>query len=99
MGNSEESFRSIDSWVQDAKEFGRTNMPLVIVGNKSDLAGMRVISVDQANSKAKEEEACYIETSAKNGDNVEKAFEMLACTILENIKLGKELTLKINRQN
>ncbi|MGE3920101.1 MAG: GTP-binding protein [Gammaproteobacteria bacterium] len=51
--------------------------PIIIVGNKSDLASERVISEAKAQEFAKKYGLNYIETSAKSGNNVNEAFEML----------------------
>jgi GTPase KRas len=53
------------------------NVPIVIVGNKSDLANERNVSYQEGLELAKKYNTEYIETSAKNNTNVEQAFYAL----------------------
>ena len=48
--------------------------PLILVGNKCDLIDKREVSEEEANACAKQWNAIYIETSAKNCHNVQKVF-------------------------
>lgn len=47
-------------------------IPLLLVGNKSDLEDRRQVSVDEARGKAEEWGVQYVETSAKTRANVDK---------------------------
>lgn len=47
-------------------------IPLLVVGNKSDLEDKRQVSVDEAAAKAGEWGVQYVETSAKTRANVDK---------------------------
>lgn len=47
-------------------------IPLLLVGNKSDLEERRQVSVDEARGKADEWGVQYVETSAKTRANVDK---------------------------
>ena len=49
-------------------------MAKLLVGNKSDLEGDRVVPLDAAKSFADENQLAFIETSAKTGVNVRDAF-------------------------
>ncbi|KAF7666310.1 hypothetical protein LDENG_00111930, partial [Lucifuga dentata] len=49
-------------------------IPLLLVGNKSDLEDRRQVSVDEARSKAEEWGVQYVDTSAKTRANVDKVF-------------------------
>uniref|UniRef100_A0A671XST9 small monomeric GTPase n=1 Tax=Sparus aurata TaxID=8175 RepID=A0A671XST9_SPAAU len=49
-------------------------IPLLLVGNKSDLEERRQVSVDEARGKAEEWGVQYVETSAKTRANVDKVF-------------------------
>ena len=59
-----ESFKNIESW--------RTEF---LVGNKTDLEEQRVIQKEEANKFAEEHNLPYIETSAKEGFNIEELFD------------------------
>jgi Ras-related protein Rab-7A len=67
--------------VQDPETF-----PFMVVGNKSDMgADGRVVTTEQAQKFVKElgNEIEHIETSAKDNQNVAKAFTRLAQKALE----------------
>uniref|UniRef100_A0A672PQH7 small monomeric GTPase n=2 Tax=Sinocyclocheilus grahami TaxID=75366 RepID=A0A672PQH7_SINGR len=49
-------------------------IPLLLVGNKSDLEDRRQVSADEARTKADEWSVQYVETSAKTRANVDKVF-------------------------
>lgn len=50
------------------------NIPFLLVGNMSDLAEQRQVSVDEATKRAQEWKVEYVETSAKTRANVDKVF-------------------------
>ncbi|MHA2367423.1 MAG: GTP-binding protein [Candidatus Hodarchaeales archaeon] len=93
-----DSFVNAQSWVNELwKSNGKGPVPIVLLGNKSDLRGRGAdeISNDQAIAyadKVSEEtraagfEVSYMETSAKSGQNVDQAFEMLGKSILEYVR-------------
>ena len=52
-------------------------IPLVVVGNKSDLEDRRKVTVEEATTKAQEWGVPYVETSAKTRANVDKVCYMV----------------------
>ncbi|KAJ3380765.1 GTP-binding protein [Lobulomyces angularis] len=52
-------------------------VPIVIVGNKSDLHNSRQVTVKELESLATEWKCSYIETSAKLNQNIIKVFELM----------------------
>ncbi len=68
---------NILKWIKDLWSFtGR--IPIVLIGNKVDLEIMRTIREKDAKSFADQVPCPYIETSAKEGQGVEEAFNELA---------------------
>lgn len=66
-------------------------MPLILIGNKSDLDDRRQVRREEATDKATKWSKPYIETSAKTRENVDKAFfdlmrEIKARKMAENSK-------------
>ncbi len=80
------TFESIpQKWLKDFKKYVKKEGAYILIGNKSDLEDQRSVSTDQAERMAKELSAVdYIETSAKENLNVEKAFQDLVYQILRN---------------
>ena len=77
-----DSFEKVKEWYEELNELiGETNIPIVLVGNKVDLAEQRVVSTTEGEDLAKSLSTNgieYIETSALTGDNVKDAFELIA---------------------
>jgi small GTP-binding protein len=77
-----ESFEKIKDWHGELNQLiDEINIPIVIVGNKTDLSEQRVISIAEGEDLTKslsEKGLSYIETSALTGANVIDAFELIA---------------------
>jgi small GTP-binding protein len=77
------SYHTLSRWVRELKQFGPPNILLTVVGNKTDLAHeMRNVDQHEAREFAKSIGAVYMETSAKNGINVDEVFQELARRIV-----------------
>jgi len=77
------SFNSVTKWIENIRE--HTNNPnIILIGNKLD-AENRVVSFDQGNSFAINNNIKFYETSAKNGDNVYDAFTSFTANIIESV--------------
>lgn len=74
---------SINYLVQSNNSVTRTEPILQVIGNKADLRHVREIPVDRAEAFAREHGLAFIETSAKDNENVALAFEKLVATIFE----------------
>ena len=74
---SEKTFENVDKWLSEIKEQTNKDIKLIIVGNKIDLKDKKVISTEQAKTKAKELGIPLMETSAKDATNVKEAFNDL----------------------
>ena len=59
-------------------------IPMILVGNKQDLANNREVSYDEAKKLADSWNIEYIETSARNNINCYEAFDHLAVKIYES---------------
>ena len=81
-----DSFSAIESkWLKDFKNYVKKEGAYILIGNKVDLEGQRTVEKQEGEKLAKKIEAsAFIETSAKSGKNVEKAFKNLVYQILRN---------------
>jgi len=77
------NLESVKAWIKDIKESVPHNIPVVIVGNKSDLQEELVISEEEIKSLAKELGFHYILTSCKTGENINEAFLYIAYRFIE----------------
>ncbi len=80
------TFENITSkWLNDFKQYGQSNGIFILIGNKIDMEGSVKIQSEDGLKLSKELKAIdFIETSAKYGDNVEKAFKKLVMSVLNN---------------
>lgn len=96
------TFLSATSWLNDLRQIAEENIVVVLVGNKSDLASSSTVTGDDHAENKRQvtreeaEEWCkangvmqYVETSAKSGDGVERAFLEVAERIYQNIEAGR----------
>jgi small GTP-binding protein len=95
-----QSFESLPNWLKDSLEATNQNIGLVLVGNKCDLENQRKVDSNMARQFAKENNLLFLETSAKNGANIEKIFQILSEQILAKIDaklINPEVELGIKR--
>lgn len=59
------------------RTYADASVDLVLIGNKSDLDGERAVEERQGKDLADEYNIPFIETSAKDGSNVNQAFALL----------------------
>ncbi|GAB7351283.1 hypothetical protein MBLNU459_g1700t1 [Dothideomycetes sp. NU459] len=99
------TFNAVTAWLQDLRLIAEEGIVVILVGNKSDLAHASTAASDGAAAdehnkrqvtRQEAEEWCkqnkvmqYVETSAKSGENVERAFLEVAERIHQNIEAGK----------
>jgi small GTP-binding protein len=98
------SFENIETWYQSISEDENKNkLPVVLIGNKSDLEEKRQISKETGIDLAEKFgiENHFYETSCKTGENVEKAINDLVNQIYEKFgsKNNNSSSLKISSQN
>jgi small GTP-binding protein len=85
---NETSFKRLDNWVQSFKET-RGDKPLLLIGNKIDLEDKIEVPKEKGQEYASEHGFEFIQTSAKTGNNVDKAFHDLIKDVLD--ELAEEL--------
>ncbi|KAJ5077769.1 hypothetical protein M0811_05459 [Anaeramoeba ignava] len=79
---NEESFNKLDFWFEEFINFSKENAIPMIIGNKFDLEKERKISKEMGENFAEENKGLFMETSAKDGTNIQEAFEELTKEIL-----------------
>ena len=95
-----ESFQKLnDFWMDQLNMHAPKKAKSVLVGNKSDLAGQRQVSIEDAEKFAKDNNLKYYEVSAKEGTKVVELFFYLANEIYqshtyEENNYNKNITLK-----
>jgi small GTP-binding protein len=85
---SPESFASVEDWLKDLREVARTDVVVVLIGNKSDLVEKRQITRDVAQEFADKNTMLYFETSARTGDNIPSAVTQCVLQIEKKVDDG-----------
>ncbi|KAB2091981.1 hypothetical protein ERO13_A03G215800v2 [Gossypium hirsutum] len=75
------TFENVSRWLKELRDHADSNIVIMLIGNKTDLKHLRAVSTEDGQSYAEKEGLSFIETSALEAINVEKAFQ----TILSEI--------------
>jgi len=76
--SSADSFGKAKTWIKELQRQGNPGMIMSLAGNKADLADVRQVASEEAQSYAAENGLIYWETSAKTNANVQELFEDIA---------------------
>lgn len=76
-----QSFLNTSKWIDDVRTERGKDVVMMLVGNKTDLAEKREVSVEEGESRAKEHDIMFIETSAKLGFNIKALFRKVASSL------------------
>ena len=79
------SFKKIETWYENLSGDSNNILPIVLIGNKSDLKEERVVSTEDGKELAKKlnMEKHFYETSCQNGENVHEAINDLVQQIYD----------------
>ncbi|XP_076072421.1 ras-related protein Rab-37-like isoform X8 [Mytilus galloprovincialis] len=72
------SFDNIRAWLGEINEYAQEDVVIMLLGNKADMTGERMIRTEDGEKLAKEYNVAFMETSAKTGMNVDLAFMAVA---------------------
>ncbi|GAB4846804.1 Ras- protein RABA2a [Ancistrocladus abbreviatus] len=75
------TFNNVSRWLKELRDHADANIVIMLIGNKTDLKHLRTVAMEDAQSFAEQEGLSFIETSALEATNVERAFQ----TILSEI--------------
>lgn len=76
-----ESFDNVKQWLSEIDRYACENVNKLLVGNKCDMDTKRQVEYEEAKAFAEERGIPFLETSAKDATNVEKAFIQMASDI------------------
>lgn len=75
------TFENVSRWLKELRDHADSNIVIMLIGNKTDLKHLRAVATEDAQSYAEKEGLSFIETSALEAINVEKAFQMILAEI------------------
>ncbi|KAK6121230.1 hypothetical protein DH2020_045004 [Rehmannia glutinosa] len=102
------TFDNVSRWLKELRDHADSNIVIMLIGNKTDLKHLRAVATEDAQGFAEKEGLSFIETSALEATNVEKAFQTILSEIYRiiskkslssnepaptNIKEGKTLVV------
>ena len=64
----------VTEWLKHIEKYAKENVLKFLVGNKLDLTDKRIIKKEDVENYAEEHKLPYIETSAKEGINIDELF-------------------------
>lgn len=77
------TFESVPHWIREVEQYGAAGVVLILIGNKSDLQNQRQVLFEDACTLAENNSVlAALETSAKEAQNVEAAFALMARELL-----------------
>merc|ERR1719230_2480409 len=95
----EKSFGNIRNWIRNIEHHATESVNKMLIGNKCDMEDKRVIDFERGKALADEYGIGFLETSAKNSVNVEKAFITLAKDIKKRLIDTPDSDQKVEEKN
>jgi len=80
-----ESYNNVKQWLNEIDRYACENVNKLLVGNKCDMVAKKAVDYETAKDFADKLDIPFLETSAKNATNVEKAFLTMAAEIKNTI--------------
>lgn len=71
------TFENVSRWLKELRDHADSNIVIMLIGNKTDLKHLRAVATEDAQGFAEREGLSFIETSALEAVNVEKAFQTI----------------------
>ena len=93
---NKESFDNLKTWINTAEE-SITDFKKIIIGNKIDIEDKKKVSTEMLEKFCEKQDLKGLETSAKDGTNVNEMFELLTKMIIDG-KTKEELLIKYNNE-
>ncbi|KAK8691655.1 hypothetical protein V6N13_075156 [Hibiscus sabdariffa] len=81
-----QTFDNVLRWLRELRDHADSNIVIMMAGNKSDLKHLRAVSTEDAQGLAESESLSFMETSALEAYNIEKAFQTVLLDIYEIIR-------------
>ncbi|XP_071729036.1 ras-related protein Rab2BV-like [Rutidosis leptorrhynchoides] len=76
-----QSFENVHRWLRELMDHADSNIVIMLAGNKADLSHNRAVKESDGQRLAEQEGLVFLETSALEAFNVEKAFQMILVNI------------------
>uniref|UniRef100_A0ACD5WDQ3 Uncharacterized protein n=1 Tax=Avena sativa TaxID=4498 RepID=A0ACD5WDQ3_AVESA len=75
------TFENVKRWLKELRDHADANTVIMLIGNKTDLKHLRSVAADDAAAFAEREGLSFVETSALEATNVDRAFQTVLAEI------------------
>lgn len=76
-----QTFDNVQRWLRELRDHADSNIVIMMAGNKSDLSHLRAVAEEDGHALAEREGLSFLETSALEAINIEKAFQTILTEI------------------
>ncbi|XP_058099452.1 ras-related protein Rab11C isoform X2 [Magnolia sinica] len=76
-----QTFDNVQRWLRELRDHADSNIVILMAGNKADLKHLRAVPEEDAKALAEREGLSFLETSAMEALNIEKAFQSILTEI------------------
>jgi len=80
-----DSFAKVTEWMNEVEKHAEETCSQILIGNKNDLEDQRQVNYNEAKDLADHFNVRFLETSAKNAQNVEDAFTLMTREISSKV--------------
>lgn len=80
-----QTFDNVQRWLRELRDHADSNIVIMLAGNKADLNHLRAVQEPDAQVLAEKEGLSFLETSALEALNVERAFQTILLDIYQVI--------------
>ncbi|KAB5551441.1 hypothetical protein DKX38_008752 [Salix brachista] len=76
-----QTFGNVQRWLRELRDHADSNIVIMMAGNKSDLNHLRAVQEEDGHALSEKEGLSFLETSALEATNIEKAFQTILTEI------------------
>merc|ERR1712241_203647 len=85
-----DSFVHVNDWLVEVNRYVNESTCKILIGNKCYNTAERAVSTEDGKKKAEELNVAFIEASAKDGTNVEAAFQMMSAELITKREVAQQ---------
>ncbi|KYQ90319.1 Rab GTPase [Tieghemostelium lacteum] len=87
--SNRQSFQYLGSWLEEISQMSSPDIVTILIGNKNDIVGRRVVTFEEGESFARDNNITFLETSAKDNRGVENVFQIASKQVITLVNQGK----------
>ena len=83
------SFESVQCWYKEIMRYARSEVPILLIGNKTDVRHAREVSTIEGKALAEKLGMGFLETSAKTSIGVDEAFRFITSQVKVDMEVNR----------